>query len=132
MSALYRAEVAVFEHGMDDTRDRVLCSVDHAHIHFVPLPRTFDAGNTARDPEWIEFDGQLATLDRLSDGGEYVFYEAPDGVCRLLASRHRKLESQYMRRIIAEGLGRAQHWNWREAPDARTADQTWRRFRGRQ
>ena len=36
--ARYGREVAVFEHGMDPSGDRVLCSVDHAHMHFVPLP----------------------------------------------------------------------------------------------
>src|SRR5262245_51169034 len=35
---LYGAGVHIFEHGMAVKGDRILCSVEHAHLHFVPLP----------------------------------------------------------------------------------------------
>jgi diadenosine tetraphosphate (Ap4A) HIT family hydrolase len=128
--ARYGREVAVFEHGMDASGDRVLCSVDHAHMHFVPLPASLDvcASERARAAEWEPVDGGLATIRRLSAGGEYVYYEAPGGPSWLLASRQRRLESQYMRRVLAAELGRTESWNWREAPDARAAHETWRCF----
>ena len=79
----YAAEITLFEHGMAATGDRILCTVDHAHMHFVPLPPAFDAGPANR-LEWMKFDGSLSSLCMLSRGHEYVFYGAPDGVCRLL------------------------------------------------
>lgn len=124
---IYRVEVTLFEHGMAATGNRILCTVDHAHMHFLPLPDMFDAG-AAAEGEWTEFDGSLTTLQQLSEGREYIFYETPDGACRLLTSRDGTFESQYMRKVIAGGLGHAAHWDWREAPDPAAADQTWRNF----
>lgn len=127
---LYGNDVHIFEHGMARTGDRVLCTVDHAHMHFLPLPATVELGDTfdLREDDWTTFDGSLATLKRLSGGHEYILYETPDGDSRLLLAHDRDIESQYMRKIIAAGLGHGNHWNWRTAPDARGADMAWRRF----
>src|SRR5688572_12186636 len=38
----YGNGVVIFEHGMAASGGRVVCTVDHAHMHFVPLPDTFD------------------------------------------------------------------------------------------
>lgn len=127
LSEAYSADICLFEHGMAQRGNRVPCTVDHAHVHFVPLPHAFDATLTA-GRAWTEFDGSLATLRLLSAGDEYILYETPDGVCRLLTGGDRPFESQYMRKSIAERLGRAASWNWRVAPDPRAADEAWRRF----
>ena len=121
----YGGEIHVFEHGMAGTGNRVVCTVDHAHMHFLPLPSAFDAG---LDDEWIPFDGSLEALRELSAGAEYVLYEPPAGTAQLLRAGGPGIESQHMRRLIAAGLGASAHWNWRTAPDAAAADQTWRRF----
>jgi hypothetical protein len=76
------------------------------------------------------FDGSLAALRQLSGGREYIFYETPDGVCRVFVPHDRPLESQYMRKVIADASGRAEQWNWREAPDPGAAHETWRQFVG--
>ncbi|CAN5363031.1 hypothetical protein BH24GEM3_BH24GEM3_14950 [soil metagenome] len=127
---LYRKDVHIFEHGMAGTGDRVLCTVDHAHMHFLPLPATVEIGDRLdlREDGWTTYDGSLAMLKRLSGGHEYILYDAPDGVSRLLVSQDHDVESQYMRKVIAAELGHADHWNWRTAPDARAADDAWRRF----
>jgi ATP adenylyltransferase len=127
LSGKYSAEVCLFEHGMARHGNRVLCTVDHAHLHFVPLPCGFDGALTA-DPGWIEFDGSIDMLRHLSAGEEYVYVETPDGVSRLLTSDHGPFASQHMRKSIAERLGRGACWNWREAPDPQAADEAWRRF----
>jgi len=126
LGAQYRAEVLVFEHGSDARGERVLCTVDHAHLHFVPVP---EGGiELPRGHGWIEIDDRLASLRDLAGGREYVLYETPAGVRRLLVPGEAPIESQYMRRIIGQSLGRAQSWNWREAPDPAGADRTWRSF----
>lgn len=119
----FGAEVHLFEHGMAPGGDRIVCTVDHAHLHFLPLPSGFDAGVGS----WPECDP--AELAARTNGREYVYYEAPGGTARLLvAEEGQPIESQYMRKLVAAGLGRAAHWNWRTDPDARAADRTWRRF----
>ena len=67
-------------------------------------------------------------VNRLVGQNEYVTYEASDGVARLLVSQDHLIESQYMRKLIATGLGRAGDWNWRTSPKPRAADAAWRSF----
>lgn len=126
LTGMYRTDIHLFEHGMATKGNRILCTVDHAHLHFVPLPQTFDV-RAVEEKGWTEFDGSLKTLMQLSQGREYISYETPDGVCRLLVARDEEFESQYMRKVLAKGLGLGKHWNWRDAPDAQAADEAWRR-----
>jgi len=121
---LYPGEIHIFEHGMATTGDRVVCTVDHAHMHVVPLPTAFDVGGDS----WITFDGSMSTLAHLSGGREYVYYERPDGTSRLLVAKDGTIESQYMRKMIATGLGHGDHWDWRAEPDADAVDEAWQRF----
>jgi len=123
----YGPDVALFEHGMAQTGDHILCTVDHAHLHFVPVPREFDLGRSG-EAGWVVFDGSLAALRELAGTREYIVYESPSGESRILTAENRVLESQYMRRIIAGQLGNAASWNWREAPAPLAAHETWRRF----
>jgi ATP adenylyltransferase len=127
LGEIYGTGVYVFEHGMAATGDRILCSVDHAHIHFLPLPPSFNE-EVDDDKRWIEYDGSLPALQHLTNGREYILYEKPDGVCRVLTGDDGPFESQYMRKAIYSRLERATHWNWREAPAPLAADETWRRF----
>ena len=121
----YGGEIHLFEHGMASSGERVVCTVEHAHMHFVALPADFDAG---LDDGWISFDGSLEALRQLSGGAEYVLYETPARHGALAEGRRGGIESQHMRRLIAGALGAGAHWNWRTAPDAPAADQTWRGF----
>ena len=115
----------IFEHGMARSGGKVVCTVDHAHMHFVPLPDIFDFSVLDLD-EWTEIDGSVASLRCHTNGGEYIFCETPDGARRLITSG--EFESQHMRKLVARGLGNADRWNWREVPNPRAAHDTWRQF----
>lgn len=127
LSRRYDSPVHLFEHGMAAEGDHVMCSTDHAHLHFVPLPRRCDAEAVGRLP-WVEFDGSLGELARLTGGLEYIQYEPPGGGARLLLAEGGGFESQFMRKLFALSLGRGENWNWRDRPDPRAADETWRQF----
>ena len=127
LSDQYASGVHLFEHGMAATGDRILCSTDHAHMHFVPMPDACDVDGIAQLP-WTEFEGSLSELTLLSQGREYLLYEPLDGICRLLISVEHSFESQYMRKLLARALGSAENWNWRDHPDPKSADDAWRRF----
>ena len=116
----------MFEHGSATDSGHVLCTVEHAHLHLLPLPISteLDLG-----PGWLAFDGSLKSLRELCDGDEYVLYRAPDGQAFVMLSRHRTVASQHMRRAVATALGHADRWNWREMPNAAAADRAWRRYR---
>jgi ATP adenylyltransferase len=127
LSCRFNSNIHFFEHGMAATDNRILCTTDHAHMHFVPLPYSCDVAGIEQLP-WTEFDGSLGELTRLSQGREYILYGSPDGVCRLLIAGDRSFESQYMRKLLAQALGCGENWNWRDNPDPRAADETWRCF----
>jgi len=127
LSEAYGPGVALFEHGMAEAGDHVLCTVDHAHMHFVPVPPAFDLGDPG-ETGWVVFDGSLATLRKLAGTREYILYESPEGESRVLMADDRVFESQYMRRVIADRFGNTTPWNWREAPAPLAAHEAWRRF----
>jgi ATP adenylyltransferase len=127
LSHQFDSDIHLFEHGMAATGDHIICTTDHAHLHFVPLPCSCDVHGIAQLP-WIKFDGSFKELTKLSQGLEYILYEAPNGVCHLLIAGERSFESQYMRKVLAQAIGRGENWNWRDHPDPRSADATWRCF----
>jgi len=121
----YHAPVHVFEHGMACSGGRTLCTVDHAHVHLVPLPASLGClGLTG--PEWLEFDGSIEALTALTRGREYVMYAPPGGRSLVCVDRAPEFESQFMRRAIARALG-SRTWDWRSAPDPESTHRTWQR-----
>jgi ATP adenylyltransferase len=128
LARLYEAPVHLFEHGMATGGTRTLCTVDHAHLHFVPLLLPPFGSDLAADGQWMSFEGSLQELRVFAGGGEYVFYEAPDGSGTLLRPEAEDLESQYMRKLFAKSMGRADQWDWRASPKAASADEAWQRF----
>lgn len=128
LSLVHGPRVLLFEHGMARSSDHILCTVSHAHMHFVPVPEAFDLGD-ACGPGWEVFNGSLAALHELAGDREYVLYESPEGESRVLTTEAGALGSQYMRRIIARRLGDATPWNWRESPAPLAVHEFWLAFR---
>lgn len=128
LARLYNASVHLFEHGMATGGTRTLCTVDHAHMHFVPLTLQPSDSDLLEDERWVDLEGSLQALRVLAAGGEYVFYESPNGSSRIMRAEAEALESQYMRKLFAKLVGRADEWDWRATPDAELADQVWQQF----
>lgn len=128
LTSLYDSPVHLFEHGMASKGTRILCTVDHAHLHFLPLPGPSFAQIPAIDGRWDAFAGSPQQLRELADGNEYILYEAPDGRSCILRASAETLESQYMRKLFAKWIGQEESWDWRETPNAALADEAWRRF----
>jgi ATP adenylyltransferase len=119
-------QVTVFEHGPVSGNRKVGCSVDHAHLHIVPLG--FDLAAAARpfmphDAEW-----SAASLNECrkayQSGRDYLYFEQPLGTGWI--SAHRNFGSQVFRKAIASQIGRPDEFNWRQHPElaivARTID----------
>jgi diadenosine tetraphosphate (Ap4A) HIT family hydrolase len=124
---LYGGEALVFEHGMSSHGHRVPCTVDHAHMHFVPLCGVKES-EVIPALNWRKFDGSIAALNRLSGGREYLLVDTGDGVSRIATQGAEGFESQLMRKAIAAQNGRPRDWNWREEPAAAAAHAAWQRF----
>jgi diadenosine tetraphosphate (Ap4A) HIT family hydrolase len=125
LRAVYGTPVHVFEHGMAASGGRMLCTVEHAHLHVLPLP---PGVRLELGEGWTPFAWRLRTLRELAASGEYVLYRAPGAEAQILPASERVVESQHMRRVVTAALGRAERWDWRREPDAVSADRDWRRF----
>jgi diadenosine tetraphosphate (Ap4A) HIT family hydrolase len=129
LAAEYGPMLYAFEHGMSIEGGHVICSTEHAHMHFVPFQPSLPATWLDADV-WTVFDGSLAALERITGGNEYLLYESPSGVSYVAAAHDRRFQSQHMRQALAAAMKTGTHWDWRHAPDAEAADRTWRRCTG--
>jgi Diadenosine tetraphosphate (Ap4A) hydrolase and other HIT family hydrolases len=117
-------EVCVFEHGPAFASGKVGCSVDHAHLHLVPL--SFDLSEAARlfmpqDSEWSKASWRECREAHLA-GKDYLYFEQPAGYGSI--SMHTDFGSQVFRRAIASQIGRPDAFNWREHPELDTITRT--------
>ena len=115
LGRLYNQPVHCFEHGSASSSSRVLCTVDHAHLHFVPT----SVGITdiiMTEGIWQEIDGSLSSLHDLVGSNEYLYYESPDNNRLVRVEKSGIIPSQYMRKVFATALGNKAKWNWREDP----------------
>ncbi len=122
---LYRAPVHCFEHGSARSAERVLCTVDHAHLHL--LPADVDVWHILdRESEWSPVESSLWALSRTVRDSEYLFYESPDHWAVTAFPAEDGFESQYLRRVFCEALGQQSKWNWRNTPQPVNADLAFR------
>jgi hypothetical protein len=98
-----------FEHGSVTSDSSSGSCIDHAHLQFLPLDldllprlrRDFDMRRIC----------DLTALTELRDAGRpYLFFEDQDGQMYVGTSAH--VPGQYMRRIIAEGIGCTDQWDY--------------------
>lgn len=112
LCAAYSVPIHFFEHGMSREGSRVLCSVDHAHLHAVPTPVSIAEVLCSHAP--ILVPSGLSGLRSVAGDREYIFYESPNGERFVIPGNTHQFESQYLRRVFAEAIGNAGDWNWRE------------------
>lgn len=105
----------VFEHGPISAASPVGCTVDHVHIHVVPL--AFDLVKIAKHTlmgkgfEWKRYDSWTRVWDN-QGSADYAAVSALDGVW--VTDGH--IGSQFFRRIIAAQLKSSVDYDWRRAP----------------
>ena len=121
----YGLQVHQFEHGMAAIGNHIPCTVDHAHLHFVPLPDSSPV-NFNGGISWQSQTSALKTLASKAENLKYLLYESPNGKAQLQCGPAGSFPSQSMRRLFALSMGNTKNWNWRESPQAEKADAIWR------
>src|SRR5205807_311575 len=107
---------------------RVLCTVDHAHLHFVPANVDMREALQYQQAPWIDFDGSLQALRTLVGTDEYLFYESPIGPSAVAPARDAEFGSQHIRKAFSCQLGESSTWNWRLFPKADEIHTTWQQI----
>jgi diadenosine tetraphosphate (Ap4A) HIT family hydrolase len=121
----------LFEHG--STRgDYNLCSTVHAHLHIVPLPKQSIRRMKAildKQTEPVAITSLRSKCEMATDFVFTLYYD--DGALHPLSHFRsaRRLESQYMRKVIAITLG-LDNWDWKHYPNCDVLKETIKRFFG--
>lgn len=108
----FGGEVHLFEHGCSRDGRTVPCTVDHAHVHYLPLPPGISP-QLPRAYTWHAIPNGLRSLRDSAPDSEYLYYEAPDGAAWLALPGDAPFQSQILRRAFADALGIGESWNWR-------------------
>ncbi len=133
LAMAFSAPVHCFEHGGAPDANRVLCSVGHAHVHF--LPADVDVRSVLlASGRWVSVRTGLQALQCAVRGREYLYYVSPHGEAQVLVPLNGEFESQYLRRVFADVLGCPEKWNWRADPRPEIVHETFsalhKRFAG--
>lgn len=104
--------VIYFEHGPAKPGEIAGCCIDHAHLHCIPLtvdilPKLFLKFKSN------EINNILYLKTVHENNQSYLYYENQMQKKYVFLVQD-NLESQYMRRLIADAVGQSYRWNWRE------------------
>jgi ATP adenylyltransferase len=112
-----------FEHGSDRAATRRPCTVDHAHLHLLPIPR-YGSIELPSELNWVSIsDHPKAIVDTVGES-EYLFYRAPDGHAFVASALGVEIESQLLRRAFARLVDLDGSWNWRDEPRLSSVEET--------
>jgi ATP adenylyltransferase len=112
----YGGEVCVFEHGPSTNKRPVGCSVDHAHLHAVPLNFNLAEAAVPFLPDSASWRPATADSCRAAfqAGQDYLYVEQPIGTAYI--ATHDMFGSQILRKAVATRLGIPGEYSWREYP----------------
>jgi ATP adenylyltransferase len=129
LEATFGEKVHLFEHGTDAWCSRIPCSVEHAHQHFIPTnANVWDT--LYSDIEWRYISLDISSLERVTTGREYLLYHSPEDFTLIAIAPENGFESQYIRRVFANALGKSEQWNWRTHPHPLDIEETFTALRG--
>lgn len=115
----YSTSFICFEHGVTSLEYSGANSVDHAHLHMIPIKAGVWANIMDKGliQEFIRFDDQRLLYKYVKDTHikSYLLFQDSDGKLFLIpdASRY---HSQFFRKVIANELNCAIEWNWKQSP----------------
>ena len=126
----YGQRVHYFEHGSAKKAQEPMCTVEHAHLHFVPTDVEIwsDIKHTV---EWQPAENSVAKLAELVGDNEYIWYESPEGFSVVATAIEGTFESQYLRKVFAKAVGLGNAWNWREYPRSEVIAETYTNIQAR-
>jgi len=99
-----------FEHGIRREGSGG-CGIDHAHMHAVPVSANGVLDILMRQCGGCDVDNVANINECINPKASYLFFEDASAKRRVFAVE--RVPSQYMRKLVAESLGKAD-WDWRK------------------
>lgn len=111
----------LFEHGTPPAEAKMASqsSIYHAHMHLIPYE--FKSSNEIIEESGMQLFNGIEDLHRFIGGG-YVYYRKHWGQEYITVNEI--LPSQYMRRKLADEVGKFNEWNWRAYPFIENVEKT--------
>ncbi len=100
-----------FEHGAVSQIKKGGCCIEHAHLHAVPIEVDI-MDELAGRFEYSKIKSFFKIRRQFKKGISYFYYESNLGE-RYLFEISEIVPSQYIRRVIANKVGRPERWNWK-------------------
>jgi len=100
-----------FEHGVRNAGDGG-CGIDHAHLHAVPVAAEGVLATLEQEFQGTRIDSFETITHVVPEGSSYLFFEDASGARLVFPAS--KLPSQYMRKLVAESIGKSV-WDWRNS-----------------
>jgi ATP adenylyltransferase len=121
--------VCSFEHGPNRPGGPVGCSIDHAHLHVIPLSSSLVALAEKDYPElsWRRVSSLSTALTGRHEA-PYLVVEDHDGTASIATGPD--IPSQALRRTIAAATGRREEWDWKKHPQTSAVARTLQRLAG--
>lgn len=115
LKKIYNSNCILFEHGVLSESMIGSNSVNHVHLHILPIE--VDLYNTFSHENFKQintFDDlkNIALLNNIA----YLFYENNHGKRFYIEDENGVFPSQFFRRQVANAVGRSEEWNWRIYP----------------
>ena len=112
LQTVYNVDCIQFEHGPSSPFQGGGCCIDHAHLHIVPLNVDIDLHLAERE-RYEASDYPAAVKAFLIQRKPYLYIRFPptSGYGSVVVDSN-DLPSQYMRRVIAKGIGKEDKWDW--------------------
>jgi hypothetical protein len=115
------SDLAVFEHGASRTEREVPCSVEHAHLHVVEIPKSIHIMLPAL--QWTLIRHGISGAREFLNDREYLMWsDSQRGTLITQPDSGDHLPSQILRKAVAHAMGVGDRWNWRDHPKATSAD----------
>ena len=127
LTQVYDQRIHSFEHGSAKKAQQPMCTVEHAHLHFVPTDAEIWP-IIQHQFEWRQIGSDIANLYAAVGDMEYLWYQSPEGYSVVAKGTEGTFESQYLRKVFAKAVGLDDKWNWREFPEARMISDTFERI----
>lgn len=121
LSAVYRQDTILFEHGPLSISEKGGCCVDHAHIHAIPAPVNIRPhAQELYEEHTITGLVELGTI--VKAGSPYLFFQNTAG--ERFVYKAPLVVSQFLRMVVARELGHPNIWDWRSQPRLDVVKQT--------
>ncbi len=127
LTRTYEQRIHYFEHGSAKKALQPMCTVEHAHLHFVPTNAEIWP-DIQHQFDWQPIEKNIRNLAAFVGDMEYIWYESPEGLSVVAKGIEATFESQYLRKIFAKAVGLDELWNWREFPRVTMISDTYARI----